>query len=392
MPDVLIELPGGEGVVRSDDGTLVVTGDVGGAGGQRLREGDRYGPVKTWLPGDRSLVGGMMAPGAVSVDVVDDAGVPVAAVVGAGAYAAVLEQPIDGHEPIVCCRDAAGRPVRRPLAGDYPCAPVPDAAEPCPACGAIDYEECRPTERWRGGSPGPDGTTIPSPLVVCRRCGHEEAEGAMLRLVSPDDEPEEVRAARIARARAEQRVQGWYRNKITLLAVTFPIYAADGWPVQINGSGSRGDDLTELTIAHTDNEDADLSEESTRIEVTTSTDEPYASDLVTARRRLEHWVDIDHPHVPDLSDAAITLWFAAMARRRRAAALTADRSDARIMIDGAPQPFLLLTGPGERWVAIRRHDDLTVTIAGRDLDPSGINLEPIADPAAHLLGPQPEDG
>ena len=391
MSDVLIELPGGEGVVRRGDGEIMVTGDVRCEGGQRVREGNRFGPVKVWLPNDRSLVGGLLAPGAVGVEVVDDTGARVAAVVRAGAYAAVLEQPIDGQEPVVCCRDRAGSPVRRPLAGEYPGSLVVDADEPCPACGAIDYEECRPTEQWRGGSPGHGGTTIPSPIVVCRRCGHEEPEGTIMRLVSPGDEDEEVRAARIARARAERRVHGWYRNKITLLAVMFPIYAAEGWPAQINGSGSHGDELTELTIAHTDNEDTELSEESPRIEVTTSTEPLHESELVLARRRLEQWVDIHHPHVPGLSDAAVTLWFSAMGRRRRAAALTAARSDAQIRIDGAPHPFTVLTGPGERWVAVRRHDDLTVTIAARDLDPASINLEPIADPAARLLGPEPEE-
>ncbi len=54
----------------------------------------------------------------------------------------------------------------------------------------------------------------------------------------------------MARIRAEQAVQRWYSNKITLMAFTFPIYAAEGWPARINGSGSRGDDLTRLVIAH----------------------------------------------------------------------------------------------------------------------------------------------
>jgi hypothetical protein len=42
-----------------------------------------------------------------------------------------------------------------------------------------------------------------------------------------------------------------------------------------------------------------------------------------------------------------------------------------------------------RWVAVRRHDHLTITVAGHD--PSTIALEPMPDPAARLLGPQPED-
>jgi hypothetical protein len=393
VPTVLIELPGGEGVVRRDDGEIVVTQDVGDDRGRPLRDGDRYLPVKTWLHHNRSLVGGLLPVGAVSVEVVDDRGTRVLATIGGGAYAAVLEQPNDGHEPVVCCRDAAGGPVRRPLPGDYPCARVDDAEEPCPACGAVDYDECVPTESWRGGRGRPDGTTIaPSPIVVCRVCGHEEGEGAITRFFSSDDEDETTRAERIARVRAEQRAQRWYANKLTLRAVTFPIYAAEGWPAQINGSGSRGDELTDLTIAHTETEDADLFDARPRIEVTTSTDEFHSDEIAIARQKLEQWVheEVDRPHTPDLSDAAITLWFRAVDRRRRAAALAAARSETQITIDGTAAPFLVLTTSSGRWVAVRRHDHLTVTIAARDLDPTTITIEAIADPAARLLGPEPE--
>jgi hypothetical protein len=389
----LIELAGGEGVVRCDDGEIVVTQDVGDDRGQRLRHGDRYRPVETWLPGDRWLVGGLLPAGAVRVEVVDDRGARVAAEIGGGAYAAVLEQSNNGRGLIVCCLDAAGSPVRRPLPADYPCARVQDAEEPCPACGAVDYDECVPTESWRGGKSGPDGTRLPSPIVVCRVCGHEEGEGAIMRLSSPDDEDETARAERLARARAEQRVQRWYSDTMTLRAVTFPIYAAEGWPAQIAGSGSHGDELTELTIAHFEAEDADLSVAPSRIEVITSIREPHPDEIVVARDKLEQWVhdEINHPHSPDLSDAAITLWFRAVARRRRAAAFGGTRSKALITIDGIAHPFVILTTPSGRWVAVRRHDDLTVTIAARDLDPSGLALEPISDPAARLLGPEPKD-
>jgi hypothetical protein len=266
VPEVLIELPGGEGVVRRDDGQIVVTQDVAGEAGRALRDGDRYLPVQEWLDDDHALVGGLLPAGAMSVEVVDDLGARTVASVDAGVYVAIIEHPNHWRDPVVCCRDATGDPVRRPLP-DYQRAPVLDADEPCPACGALDYEECVPTERWRGGRPGPDGTTVPHPIVVCRVCGHEEAEGSILRISSPDDEDEDeqTRARRIARWRAERRVQRWYENTLTLRAVTFPVYAADGWPAQISGSGSSGDELTGLTIAHFDTEDAEVFEESPRI-------------------------------------------------------------------------------------------------------------------------------
>jgi hypothetical protein len=62
-----------------------------------------------------------------------------------------------------------------------------------------------------------------------------------------------------------------------------------------------------------------------------------------------------------------------------------------ITLDGTPQPFLRLGTPTGRWVAIRRHGDLTITIAARALDPTTLTLEPIPDPAARLLGPEPEE-
>ncbi|MEO6858723.1 MAG: hypothetical protein ABI323_09065 [Solirubrobacteraceae bacterium] len=332
---------------------------------------------------------GLLPVGTVSVEVVDDRGRRVIATLGRGVYAAILEQPNDGRDPVVCCRDAVGIPVRLPLPGDYPCARVNDAEEPCPACGAVDCDECVPTASWRGGR-SPDA---PSPIVVCRVCGHEEGEGAITRFASPDDEGEPARAERIARVRAEHHVQRWYANKLTLRAVTFPIYAAEGWPVQIRGSGSHGDELTELTIAHLETENEDIFDARSRIEVITSTREPYHDELGVARHKLEQWVhdEIDHPHSPDLSDAAITLWFRAVASRRRAAAFGGTRSEAQITSDGTAQPFLILATPSGRWVAVRRHDDLTVTIAARDLDPTTIIIEPIPDPAARLLGPEPTD-
>jgi hypothetical protein len=99
---------------------------------------------------------------------------------------------------------------------------------------------------------------------------------------------------------------------MTLRGVTFPIYAAETWPASINGSGSSGDDLTELTVGHhsEENDDpfaaADLS-------ITTSIREAHHTDLRRARRALEMWVHDDNsrPRSEGLSDAATKLWFAA---------------------------------------------------------------------------------
>jgi hypothetical protein len=393
---VLIELPGGQGVVRRGDGVVVVSEDVHSGRGLPLRADDIYRPVKTWLPEHRSLVAGMLAPGAVGAEVVDDRGDRFAAVVGGGAYAAVLEQPNDGHEPVICCRDASGSAVRRPLPTDYLSTPIDDADAPCPACAAIDYEECVPTELWRGGRPGPDGTVIPNPIVVCRRCGHEEREGTFFAVGGScdDDEDEAVREARVARTREHARVGRWLSNTMMFGTLTFPVYAADGWPAVLGGSGSHGDRLTSLTINHYDTPDADpFDGDRSRLEITTSREDPPANDgRHHARRTLHGWLqnnDDARSSWPEASHAAVTLWLAARDRAARGKALDAVRSEQLISIDGTPGPFLTLTAATGHWVAIRHHNDLIITIAASDLDPTLITLEPIPDPAARLLGPKP---
>ena len=394
---VLIELPGGEGVVRRGDRVVVVTQDVHADGGLPLRADDVYHPVKTWLPDDRSLVAGILPPGSVSAEVVDDRGERAAAGVGGGAYAAVLEQPNDGHEPVVCCRDETGTPVRRPLPADYPSTPVDDAHVPCPACGAIDYEERVPTEPWRGGTPGSNGTVTPNPIVVCQQCGHEEREGTFFAVgaACDDDEDEGARETRVARTREHTRVGRWLSNAMMLRALTFPIYAAEGWLAVIGGSGSHGDRLTSVRIDHHDTPQADpYARDRPRFEITTSREDSPASDeLRQAHWTLHSWLqnndDDARSSWPEASHAAVTLWLAARDRTARGTVLAAVRSEQLISIDGTPAPFMTLTAASGHWVAVRHHRDLVVTVAASDLDPARITIDPISDPAARLLGPRP---
>ena len=96
------------------------------------------------------LFGGLLPPGAVSVEAVEATGVRKAAAVGGGTYAVIFEDGEHG-EPALGYRDAAGVFVHRPMPAEYPHRPVTDAEEPCPVCGAVQYEEYFPTEDWRGG-------------------------------------------------------------------------------------------------------------------------------------------------------------------------------------------------------------------------------------------------
>jgi hypothetical protein len=392
---VLIELPGGEGVVRRRNGEIVITQDVSDDRGQPLRGRDDFRPVQTWLDDVRSIVAGLLPPRAVSAEVVDDRGTRVAATVGSGVYAAIVEQPNDGPEPVVCCRDESGAPVPRPLPPDWTRTEVSDAEERCPACGAIVYDEVLPTDGSRGGrgGHGHDGPLEPCRIVVCRRCGHEEGAGSSLVwFTSPDDEDDAAKAARIARHRAEARARKWYSDTMTLRGVSFPIYAAENWPARVIGSGSSGDELTELTVGHHAEENNDPFT-APDLKVTTSIRDSNDDALQRARRALEMWIHDDHRRAGSegLSDAATTLWFAAVRRDRRAAALGATHTEQLITIDGTAEPFGTLSTSTARWVAVRRRDDLTIIVAGRDLDPTTITLEPIPDPAARLLGPKPED-
>jgi hypothetical protein len=392
---VVIELPGGEGIVRREDGEIVLTHDVTLEWGQPLQPRDRYQPIRIGLSGERMLFGGLLPPGAVSVEAVEATGVRKTAAVGDGTYAVIFEDGEHG-EPALGYRDAAGAFVHRPMPAEYPHRPVTDAEEPCPVCGAIAYDEYFPTEEWRAGR-GTKGTDtfVPSPLVVCRVCGHQEGGGVIMRFEQPDgaDEDEAAREARMARIRAEQAVQRWYADKMTLRGVTFPIYAAEGWPARISGQGSSGDDLTHLSIAHAETLPDSLFVERPRIEVTTSVDSYQPSELAIARDAFASGLEAEANRQPSdgLSDAALTLWFRAARRRRVAGSHEAPVSETEITIDGAREPFVTVGTPNAHWVAVRRHHDVTITIAAREIDPASLIIEPIADPAARLLGPEPDE-
>jgi len=362
---VLIELPGGEGIVRRDDGEIVLTHDVTLDWGQPLQPHDRYQPIRIGLSDDRMLFGGLLPPGAVSVEAVEATGVRKPAAVGGGTYAVIFEDREHG-EPALGYRDEAGAFVHRPMPAEYPHQPVTDAEDPCPVCGAIEYEEYFPSEDWRGGR-GRKGSDsfVPSPLIVCRLCGHQERAGGITRFGHPDNAEEDpaAREARMVRIRAEQAVQRWYAKKMTLMGATFPIYAAEGWAARINGQGSHGDDLTHLTIAHAETLPDSMFVERPRIEVTTSIDPHQPGELAIARDAFASRIEADANRRPadGLSDAALTLRFRAGRRQRVAGSHQAPVSETEIAIDGAREPFLMVGTPNAQWVAVRRHHDVTIT-------------------------------
>jgi hypothetical protein len=58
-------------------------------------------------------------------------------------------------------------------------------------------------------------------------------------------------------------------------------------------------------------------------------------------------------------------------------AANATRSQIQIRIDGATAPVTTLETASARWAAVRRHDDLTITITARAISPSELDIEPI---------------
>jgi hypothetical protein len=341
------------------------------------------------------VVGGRLPPGAVSAEAVDDRGLRVSALVADGVYAAMLEQPHEGRDPIVCCRDADGHFVRRPWAADYPSVRVTDAAEPCPACGETDWDEYTPFEEWRGGSGSKvDGTHVANPIVSCRICGHEEPEPGFMtmRSESTESEDEATREARIARFRVEFRKRQWHSHAEVVRTLIFPIYIADGWPAQITGHGSQDGETTQITIHHHDTEDVEpWSGARPRLTVTTKRVPYRLEPLEEASRELQSWVGNDSHGTPwpDVSRAAITLWQRARERERHAMVLDAVRSEQPIEIDGAPATALMLSPPGSRWTAAVSLAGLMIVIAASEVEPTTLRLRTVSDPAAELLGPEP---
>jgi len=383
--EVLVSLEcddGSGGVVRSDDGEVWLSWSVERIGGPRI---DDYRPAHLGLRDDRTLLGGLLAPGSVSAEAVDDRGCRIAAAVGNGAWAVVLEQPIRGPVAAVCFRDARGRPVAPALPASWTRTAVPDTSEPCPACGAVAWDEVRPTDDSRGSRSTPDGGTEPTPIVVCRTCGHEESIGSVMRFEPPDDEdPVEV-AERIRAWEASHRAE-----QLDMLGrVSFPLYAVAGWPAKLGGHGGSSAGLggpvthvKRVSVSHGPDEPGAVPD----LEIETAiTEREHPSESALACEALQRWLYDSWDDSPPQSDAGIVLRMRSSDRERRKLAVLSQVTERLIQIDGSPQPFRYVEASG-RWAAVRRTDVLTITITGRAVDLDELTLMPVVDPPRGLLG------
>lgn len=133
--EVLIGLKhadGTAGVVR-EARRLWLTGDVDRGASTGL---DDYQPAIEGLPGERTVQGGRLPPGAVTGEIVDDAGDRHSVEAANGAWVVVLDQATSGSISPVRFLDADGGTVARPLPTRWHRSPVSDALEACPACAA----------------------------------------------------------------------------------------------------------------------------------------------------------------------------------------------------------------------------------------------------------------
>jgi hypothetical protein len=380
---VSIELAGESfGVVRDHAGSAWLSDSTERIGGPRL---DDFLPELIGLADDHTLIGGLLPPGAVSAEVVDDAGERHQAVAANGAYVTVLDQPASGEPRPVCCRDDQGTPVAAALPPSWARTAVLDAEEPCPACGGVAWDEVRPTDDSRGSRGGPDGRMEPTPIVVCRSCGYEESVGSWITFERrPDADPEAAARARRAYEEAQHE-----RHRALLAEVKFPIYAAEGLSASIAGHGGpstgTGDAQRVTQISVT--QPAKAHGPVPRLIIETALNDRFAdSERALARRELEGWLlDAMPPPSVERSEAGRAIAWHSVDRERRklvARALAGERS---LLLDGRPESFGFLE-VGERWVAVRQFPAWTITVSANEIKPESLSLKPIERPVERLLG------
>jgi hypothetical protein len=367
-----IDHAGGTAAILHDRrGDVMLYGSLDDASGEGVND---HRPRHTGLPADRTALGGRLPDRAVTAEVLDDAGTRHPAAVGNGVWVAVLDQPIRGDVSPVCCRASDGSPVAAPLPASWDRQPVNDTDVPCRACHAIVWDEVRASDQSRGMSGRPGESRSPTPFAVCRACGQEQWIGSfhVLRSIGETLDPDE-QAARKAAARRMMR-EG---TLATLAGVTFPIYAIQGTPATLVGSGSSNGRTRELRIAH-----SIRGEPETIAQVQTLNDPSPDSEDALVRRALAGWLD-ENPRSKGRSHAARALARHASERAARQLAATAASEIVLIHLDGAREEFTSLRA-GHRWAAVRRRAAETITITAANLNPAAITLAPLGDPHKDL--------
>jgi hypothetical protein len=306
-----------------------------------LLEGFR--PGVQGLPGDLTLAGGILPPGAEAAVVLDRAGSAHEATCANGAWLAVLPDPVRGEEPLVRFLDPVGDLIAVPLPAGVRLEPVSDATEACPVCGASEWARVVAAPRGRYGE---DGAGRPT-AAVCGRCGHEEALGVLFAPLTgaPPD--------RAARGEIEARIA----RVMTAAArsAPFELYGLAGREPTVAGHGSHDGELDSVRLA--------FDTPAGRVTVGTSVEHPWRSTAALARQALEGLLHERNEAWPERSETATLLWLKHRHRLHAADAATAPAREVTIAVDGAPIS-LVTVAHGERFAAVGRVDRCTITIAG----------------------------
>ena len=362
MHDVVLGVPVGDrtvGIVRSASGDLVFSGRVDSRGGVVLTD---FRPHADVLDG-RTVVAGRLPPGAAAVVVIDDRGDQHDAVAARGVWVAVAGDAAFG-EPLVRLVDGAGAVVARPLPPG-PRRHVTDAGEACPVCEAVAWVEVR--GEWEGSD------------VRCERCGF--AVGAGLAFAPLDvDVDLDVREADAWSEEAEEDDDWTTTLAAALPTVRFPVYALAGRSATVAGFSGGAVAVSSVDVVHPDHDLAQV----------TSTDrgEDHRAGL---RELLSQLLVGDWRAASSQAATRIRMAGAQRVARRRAA--RAPVTSRALVIDGAAEPFDVVTAGGA-WVASRDHYGVRVTVQARDLDPATVTLQRLVDPADARAGttahPAPE--
>ncbi|MDA0172923.1 YwqG family protein [Solirubrobacter taibaiensis] len=300
----------------------------------------------------RFVVSGSKPSEATRVVIIDDRGDEWEATIAGDAWSVTAgETPF--AEALVRFEDAGGAVVAQPLPDGERVA-VDEADVPCPVCGAAAWVAIG--ER-----------------VHCERCGlrvgaglffmhlYVEEDGEDVEIEFEDDEDEDEDEPEDGDWEAH-----WRREQEQAVAsAAFPVYGVPGDEPEVGGvgSGSEGVDTVTLSYGHGE---AHLHVESRR-------EEPWGM----GDRLRSALADLlrEHEHVAR-SDAAERVWSTHAERLARRRAAHAERETRTFTVNGAPEPFAF-AAVDDRWVALREHLGVVITLRARGVDPGSVALAPV---------------
>jgi hypothetical protein len=388
---LMITHPVGTAAIVEAHGTLRLTRGDEESGGVVLTG---YRSALMPLGADLAAQGGRLPPGAVGAEVLDDAGIGHQARIARGVWIAVVGYaPFKGPSRVRFFDDEK-RSVPSPLPPGSLRSPVADATIDCSVCGACAWDEVIPPD----GSDGPfrvipSGASVeergallsePVPFLACRVCGYEVMLGTTTRpSVGGIDQEQPHRNE--SRYTEDRRAAG----RQALERTTFPIYAADLWPMELAQWGVEEDVETPSRIFVIKLATARDSGGRPFIEIATEQSE---EGFLTSERQvlgdaLDHLLESDQSAPDgDLSDQLLSLWFDRADRERRQRIASATERHRELAVDGCPRTFLVFT-LGDCWVGVWRERKTQVLVAAQGTGCETVSLHSLTDTSRIEIGP-----